>query len=113
MVAGAGRHPRAAPQTHEPEEISVDTTQFTRELGELGFAEVLTRSWPANQFVDTHTHPFEVRALVLDGELVLTCGSESRSLRVGDVFTLDAQIPHTEQYGPNGATYLVGRKYPT
>jgi quercetin dioxygenase-like cupin family protein len=90
----------------------VDTTQFTRELHELGFDEVLTRTWPANQFIDTHTHLFEVRALVLDGEFVLTCDGESRTLRVGDVFTLDPQRAHTERYGPNGATYLVGRKYP-
>lgn len=89
----------------------MDTTQFTRELGELGFTEVLTRVWAANQFVDTHTHAFEVRALVLEGELTLRCGSESRRLSAGDVFTLEAQRPHAEQYGPNGATFLVGRKY--
>ena len=109
----AGDTTRCIPPTSPREAIFLETTQFTRELGELGFAEVLTRTWPANQFIDTHTHPFEVRALVLDGELVLTCGSESRCLRVGDVFTLDAQRPHTEQYGPTGATYLVGRKYST
>ena len=89
----------------------MDTSRFTRELNELGFAEVLTRTWPPNQFIDTHTHPFEVRALVLDGELVLSCDGESRTYRVGDVFTLAPQRAHTEQYGPNGATYLVGRKY--
>lgn len=90
----------------------MDTTQFTRELHELGFNEVLTRTWTANQFVDTHTHPFEVRALVLDGEFVLGCDGRSRTLRVGDLFTLEAERPHTERYGPSGATFLVGRKYP-
>ena len=90
----------------------MDTTEFTRELEQLGFDEVLTRTWAANQFVDTHTHPFEVRALMLDGELVLGCDGESRTLRVGDVFTLAAQRAHTEQYGPSGATFLVGRKHP-
>ena len=91
----------------------MDSNAFSRELAELGFAEVLTRTWPANQFIDTHTHSFEVRALMLDGELVLTCGGESRTYRVGDVFTLEAQRAHTEQYGPDGATYLVGRKVVT
>ena len=91
----------------------MDTSRFTRELSELGFAEVLTRTWPANQFIDTHTHPFEARALVLDGELVITCDGASRTYRVGEVFALGAQRPHTEQYGPYGATYLVGRKYDT
>jgi hypothetical protein len=31
-------------------------------------------------------------------------------LRTGDVFTLEAHRPHTERYGPQGASYLVGRK---
>ena len=91
----------------------MNTEVFKRELGELGFTEVLTRTWPANQFIDTHTHSFEVRALVLEGELVLGCEGQSKVLRVGDIFTLDANRPHTEQYGPQGATYLVGRKHPS
>ena len=89
----------------------MDTDIFKRELGELGFTEVLTRSWPANQFVDTHTHTFEVRALVLEGGLVLSCDGQNKTLRAGDIFTLEANRPHTEQYGPQGATYLVGRKH--
>ncbi len=89
----------------------MDTEIFKRELGELGFTEVLTRSWPPNQFIDTHTHSFEVRALVLEGELVLGCDGQNKALRAGDIFTLEANRPHTEQYGPQGATYLVGRKH--
>lgn len=89
----------------------MDTDIFKRELGELGFTEVLTRSWPANQFVDTHTHTFEVHALVLEGGLVLSCDGQNKTLRAGDIFTLEANRPHTEQYGPQGATYLVGRKH--
>ena len=90
----------------------MDIEAFQAELGELGFTELLTRSWPANQFIDTHTHDFEVRALVLDGELVLGCDGRSKTLRAGDIFMLDANRPHTEQYGASGATYLVGRKHP-
>ncbi len=60
----------------------MDAEIFKRELGELGFTEVLTRVWPANQFVDTHTHDFEVRALVLEGEFVLGCdGKEQAAAR--------------------------------
>lgn len=90
----------------------MDTEVFKSELGELGFTEVLTRSWPANQFVQTHTHNFEVRALVLEGERVLGCDGQNNVLRAGDIFTLEPNRPHTEQYGPMGATFLVGRKHP-
>jgi len=89
--------------------MNVDS--FRRELAELGFTEVLTRNWAPNQFIDTHTHGFEVRALVLEGEMVLGCDGRNMMLRAGDVFTLDANLEHTERYGPQGATYLVGRKW--
>ena len=93
-------------------QAEVDSSGFIRELGELGFTEVLTRDWAPNQFVDTHTHPFDVRALVLQGEVALSCDGRSQTYRSGDVFTLDAGRAHTEQYGPAGANFLVGRKYP-
>jgi quercetin dioxygenase-like cupin family protein len=35
---------------------------------------------------------------------------EVRAYRVGDVFNLPANKPHAERFGPNGVTYLVGRK---
>ena len=89
----------------------MDTENFKRELGELGFNEVLTRTWPAHQFVDMHTHSFEVRALVLDGELALGVDGQTKLLRAGDIFTLDPNRAHTERYGPQGATFLVGRKH--
>ncbi|MFM2400154.1 MAG: hypothetical protein RL341_2311 [Pseudomonadota bacterium] len=37
------------------------------------------------------------------------CGA-SRTYAVGDVFHLQAHTPHAEFYGPQGVTYLVGRK---
>jgi quercetin dioxygenase-like cupin family protein len=89
----------------------MDVDGFKRELAEMGFNEVLTRVWPANLVIETHTHDFEVRALVLEGEFVLGCDGQDKLLRPGDVFTLDAKHPHSERYGPQGATYLVGRKY--
>jgi quercetin dioxygenase-like cupin family protein len=86
------------------------TEAFRRELAELGYPDVLTREWPPNHFVDTHTHDFAVRALVLEGEFVLTCEGHSQRYAAGEVFTLEARVPHTEQYGPSGAVYLVGRR---
>lgn len=89
---------------------TIDTDAFRAELAQQGFTTVLTREWPANHVVDTHTHDFSVRALVVSGDFVLGCHGRSQHLKAGDVFTLDAHVPHTEHYGPNGATYLVGRK---
>jgi hypothetical protein len=34
----------------------------------------------------------------------------SVTCKVGDTFKLDAGREHSENYGPEGATYLVGRR---
>lgn len=74
-----------------------------------GFDEVLERQWPADAVVETHTHPFGVSAVVVQGEMWLQIGEHTRHLQPGDRFSLDADEPHAERYGPAGATYWVAR----
>jgi quercetin dioxygenase-like cupin family protein len=87
------------------------TSAFEDELRALGFADVTTKSVESNQHVGAHSHPFDVRAKVLDGEITLTCDGVSRTYRAGDIFTMDAGQAHTEQCGPDGVTYTVGRRH--
>ena len=77
-----------------------------------GFVEIQTREVPAHTHNTLHAHPFEVRALMLDGELSLDCDGETRTYRAGEVFTMAAGRSHVEQFGETGARYLVGRRYP-
>ena len=78
-----------------------------------GYDEVLERSWPADLQIDTHTHPFALKALVIRGEMWLTVGETTRHLQVGDEFTLAHAVPHAERYGSVGASYWVARRNPT
>jgi mannose-6-phosphate isomerase-like protein (cupin superfamily) len=75
-----------------------------------GYDEVLERTWPPSTVLDTHRHPFALQALVVQGELWLTVGTETRHLSTGDTFELDADVPHAERYGAAGATYWVARR---
>lgn len=75
-----------------------------------GAAEVLERRWQPLQVVPLHTHPFEARALVTEGEMWLTVGGQTRHLRAGDRFELAADVPHDERYGTEGAVYWVARR---
>ena len=75
-----------------------------------GFDEVLERVWGPHQVVETHTHPFAVQALVVQGEMWLGCGGQTRHLRPGDRFELARDEPHAERYGPQGATYWAARR---
>ncbi|HQR22139.1 MAG TPA: AraC family ligand binding domain-containing protein [Burkholderiaceae bacterium] len=75
-----------------------------------GYDEVLERRWAPGTVLAAHEHPFAVRALVVQGEMWLACGSETRHLVAGDEFTLDQGVPHAERYGAEGATYWVARR---
>ena len=57
------------------------------------------------------SHDFDVAALVLDGELVVTTAAgETTTCRAGDLFELAGGIAHSERYGECGARVLVGRR---
>lgn len=75
-----------------------------------GFDEVLERQWQPDTVLDTHSHAFSVDALVVQGEMWLTVGDNTRRLLPGDTFQLDRDIPHAERYGAEGATYWVARR---
>lgn len=85
---------------------------FEATLRAEGFLEVATRDHAPGTFNAEHTHPFDVKALMLAGELTLACGGEAATYRAGDVFTLAAHREHTEQFGAEPARYLVGRRHP-
>jgi hypothetical protein len=75
-----------------------------------GCDEALVREWRADTVVETHTHPFDAEAIVVQGEMWLTEGGRTWHLKRGGTFRLSAGTPHAERYGPEGATYWVGRR---
>jgi quercetin dioxygenase-like cupin family protein len=84
---------------------------FARAARAEGFDEVIERTWAPSTVLDSHTHPFAVRALVVAGEMWLTVGERERHLLPGDEFALERDVPHAERYGPEGATYWVARRH--
>lgn len=83
---------------------------FTESLTKDGFPEAVVVTREANITMDVHEHSFEAKALILEGELHSRVDDIVQAYKVGDVFHLPANKPHAERYGPNGVTYLVGRK---
>ena len=86
--------------------------QFAAAARAQGFDEVLEREWAPGTVLETHTHPFDVDAIVVRGEMWLTQGATTRHLRPGDRFRLAAELPHAERYGAEGAAYWVARRNP-
>ena len=82
--------------------------QFELQMREQGF-EIATVERAAGS-MDLHTHPFEARALILEGEITIVSEGKTQFCRAGEIFQLDAHIPHTETYGPSGVRYIAARK---
>ncbi|MDE2586047.1 MAG: cupin domain-containing protein [Betaproteobacteria bacterium] len=83
--------------------------QFSEQLAGEGFAQIVTVERPAGELTE-HAHPFEAKALILEGEITLEIAGRVAVYRAGQVFHLPAETPHRESYGPAGVRYLVGRK---
>jgi len=67
-------------------------------------------AWAALTVLETHTHPFALKAQVAQGEMWLSVGQETQHLLAGDEFALERDVPHAERYGADGATYWVARR---
>ena len=89
---------------------SMTFSEFETDAKAQGFDEVLERHWNPLTEVGLHTHPFAAKALVVGGEMWLTVGSATQHLHAGDTFALDREVPHSERYGSEGATYWVARR---
>ena len=63
-----------------------------------------------NGHLDLHTHPFEVKALVIGGSIDLVIDHQSQTFGPGDVFYLAYEEQHAETYGPQGVRYLAARR---
>ena len=87
----------------------MDRAEFEAGLTRDGFPDIGERELDAGKSVPKHTHPFAVRALVLDGEITLTTGEGAQTYRAGDVFVMEPGREHVETVGPRGVRYIVGR----
>ena len=79
---------------------------FASQAKSQGFDEVVERRWEPSLVLETHRHPFAVRALVVQGEMWLTVGDDVRRLVPGDTFALERDCPHAERYGADNAYEL-------
>ncbi|WP_109479623.1 cupin [Paraburkholderia sp. C35] len=88
----------------------MERDEFIEALKREGYAEIVTVTRDAHGTLDHHTHPFEAKALILHGELTIRIGATDHLYITGDVFHLQANVSHSERFGPEGVQYLVGRK---
>jgi quercetin dioxygenase-like cupin family protein len=88
----------------------MDTQSFEASLKGEGY-DVQTSTTPGAKVNPEHSHPFDVKALVLKGAVTLTREGKTDTYKPGEVFTMVRGCQHFESYGPEGAVVLVGRKH--
>ena len=87
----------------------MDKTAFETSLRSDGYRVVNTSLKP-NQVASNHCHDFDAKALVLGGEITVTCNNTPTTFRAGQCFEVPAGCMHTEQVGPEGVALLSGRR---
>ncbi len=86
---------------------------FAADARARGFDQVLVREWRPGQVLDEHRHDFALEVRVVRGEVALgVAGAPPVRYAAGEGFSLDAGMPHSERYGPEGATFWVARRHP-
>lgn len=88
----------------------MDRAAFEADLKRDGFNEVAIGQFPPGHDPDEHSHPYAVRALILEGVFTIGVDGTDTLYRPGDVFALESGCRHTERTGPSGVTFLAGRR---
>lgn len=83
---------------------------FAAQVSRQGFETLVEVEREPNGMMDKHSHPFDSKALILEGEIRIVVAGAERTYRQGEVFELSNGTEHVEYYGPQGVRYLVGRK---
>ncbi len=83
---------------------------FLKVLRQDSFPEPVLVVREQGGFLDTHTHPFEVKALVTQGQIDIVIDGLKQTYLSGDVFHLMHSQEHAESYGNQGVQYLASRK---
>ena len=74
------------------------------------YDEITTVDRAVGYALGEHQHPFDACALITAGDITLVVDGTSRNYAAGDIFRLPAGVVHQENAGPDGVSYLVGRR---
>jgi len=89
----------------------MERSAFEAELQRDGYQIVVSTMQP-DAINPEHAHDFDARLLVVSGEMTVVVGGERNTYRVGDTFSMTHGCRHAEHAGPQGATYVAGRRTP-
>ena len=90
----------------------MDRTAFEAELQRDGYQIVVNTMQPG-AINSEHAHDFDARLMVVAGEMTILAEGRRSIYKVGDTFSMTNGCRHAEHAGPEGATYVAGRRKTT
>jgi mannose-6-phosphate isomerase-like protein (cupin superfamily) len=88
----------------------MDVAELERQLHGEGFRHTFVwQDGPQANYPD-HTHGTETAHVILEGEMTLTTGGETRTFGVGERCDVPAGAVHSARMGPRGCRYLIGER---
>jgi quercetin dioxygenase-like cupin family protein len=85
-------------------------TKLTQQLRVEGFTHTYVWEDSPNACYSDHTHATETAHIILDGELTLIMGGQSKTYGAGERCDVPAGAVHAARMGPTGCRYLIGEK---
>jgi quercetin dioxygenase-like cupin family protein len=85
----------------------MDRTAFESELQHDGY-QVIVNTMQPGAINPEHAHDFDARLMVVAGEVTIVVGDQRNTYRIG----MTHGCRHSEHAGPEGATYVAGRRKP-
>ena len=84
--------------------------EFKQSLANQGYGEATSVTYEPSMENEMHTHEFSGSLFVLEGEFTHVTEEGAVTHLPGETCQLDAGVLHSERTGPEGTTFLVGKK---
>jgi quercetin dioxygenase-like cupin family protein len=87
----------------------MNQSDFEAELRREGY-QIFYGGLKAGEVNPDHAHDWDARVMVIGGEITLTRAGKPETFSVGDSCAVAAGEMHAEHVGPQGVTYIAGRR---
>ena len=87
------------------------TEDFEDQLRRDGYLDIRQRFLERGVDTQPHSHPFETRLLIVEGEMTIVCGGTQRTYRAGEILEIGADIEHMERYAPDCVRFVAGLRH--
>ena len=85
-----------------------NTAEFEQQLRRDGYLDIKHRLLDCGENTQPHTHDFDTRLLVLEGEMTVVCAGTHRTYRAGEILEISAGAEHCERYAANRLSFVAG-----